>query len=159
LSHASEFASVCLDDEKVTRVPKFGTMNGFSSSRILGDFDFQLLGWHSERKLSRRRLPEARAVIHSDVISEEPGLFGPGMGDQGFFRGHFQLEVISQELLQLGLDLFGLILRAGETQEEVVGVSDVPKPSIVGIMLVTVSDPSGLNLEGFQRILFCPHLF
>jgi len=156
LSHASEFASVCLDDEKVTRVPKFGTVNGFPSSHILGDFGLQLLGWHSERNLSRRRLPETRAVIHSNVISEEPGLFGPGMSDQGLFRGHFQFELISQELFQLDLDLFGLILRAGETQEEVVGISDVPKPSIVGIILVTVSDPSGLDLEGFQGILFRP---
>jgi hypothetical protein len=156
LGHASKFASVCFDDIEVTCVPEFGTVNGLPSSRILGDFGFQLLGWHAERDFSGRCLPKTRAISHTDVIAEEPGLFGSGMCNQGLFRGHFQFEMISQELLQLDLDVLGLVLWASETQKEVVGISDIPKPAIIGIILITVSDPSCFVFKGFQRFLICP---
>ena len=150
LHDASEFASVLFDDGKITPVPKFGAVYGFSIPHVLGDLGFKLLEWQSELYPTRHRFPIGQDIVDSDVISEEPGLFGSGMGDQCLFRGQFQFEVISQELFQSDLDLLGLFLRAGEAQEEIVGVSDVPKPSIVGIILVSVPILLASFLRGFR---------
>ncbi|MGH3237614.1 MAG: hypothetical protein ACRDOH_31025 [Streptosporangiaceae bacterium] len=44
------------------------------------------------------------------------------MGDQRLFLAEFQLEVITQELCQAGLDLLGLGLRPGEPENVIVGL-------------------------------------
>jgi hypothetical protein len=156
LHDASEFTPVLFDDGKITPVPKFGAVDRFSIPHVLGDLGFKFLDRQSELYPTRHGFPFGREIVDSDVISEEPGPFGPGMCDQCLLRGQFQFEAISEELFQLDFDLLGLFLRAGEAQEEIVGISDVPKPSIVRIFLVSVPDPSGLFLEGLQRGLICP---
>lgn len=68
-----------------------------------------------------------------DLIAEEPGPLGAGMGDQRLFRRQFQLEVITQELRQTLFDLLGFGLGPGETEQAVVGVSAITQPPIAGI--------------------------
>src|SRR5437773_7354712 len=88
LRDTSEFASIRFDNGKITTVPEFGSVDGFSISHVLGDLGFRFLGWHSEQHFSRRALPGRRGIVDADVIPEEPGFFSPGMGDQRLFWGH-----------------------------------------------------------------------
>jgi len=55
------------------------------------------------------------------------------VGDQGFVRGEFQLEVITQEHRQSLFDLLGFGLRSGEPEQGVIGVSAVTQPAVIGI--------------------------
>jgi hypothetical protein len=48
-------------------------------------------------------------------------------------RGQFQLEVLAQELDQALLDLLGFGLGAGEPEQVIVGVPDIPEPAVTGI--------------------------
>ena len=72
-----------------------------------------------------------------DLVAGEPRRAGTGVGDQGLVFGQFQLEVITQELGEAGLDLLGLGFRPGEPEQGVVGVSggvaQPPVPGIVGV--------------------------
>ena len=105
-------------------------------------------------------LPAVEWRSARDVVAEEPGLFGPGVGDQGLLRGQFELEVIVQECPQLVLDLLGFIPRSSEAEQEIVGIPDVPQPAIVRIELVArrpmVPHPLGTGLGGPPMTLVLP---
>ncbi len=76
----------------------------------------------------------AVAARDRDLIAEEPGPLGAGMGDQRLVRRQFQLEVITQERRQPLLDLLGFGLRSGEPEQGVVGVTAVAQPPIARII-------------------------
>ena len=64
-----------------------------------------------------------------DLVAEEPGPLGAGMGDQRLVRRQVQLEVVTQELRQAVLDLLGFGLGSGEPEQGVVGVTAVAQPA------------------------------
>jgi hypothetical protein len=61
-------------------------------------------------------------VLDGDVVAEEACPLGAGMGDQGLFLAEFQAEGLPEELRQFRLDLFGFGLRAGESEDMIVGL-------------------------------------
>jgi hypothetical protein len=61
-----------------------------------------------------------------DLVAEEPGGLGPPVRDQGLGRRQLQLEVLVQELADLGLDLFGFLPGTGEAEQPVVGLCRGP---------------------------------
>jgi hypothetical protein len=76
-------------------------------------------------------------VQHGDLIAEESRRLGAGVRDQRLAWRQFQLEVITQERRQAGLDLLGLGLRPGEPEQGVVGVAAVMQPPVAGITRVS----------------------
>ena len=76
------------------------------------------------------------------------------MGDQGLGRVHLQLEGLSQEASQFGLDLLGLGLRPDETQENVIGITDVPQTPVIGVHRVFRGDGSHplSQVAGFRPV-------
>jgi len=50
-------------------------------------------------------------LLNSDLVAEESRRAGLGVGDQGLGLRQFQLEVLTQEPREPGLDLLGLGLR------------------------------------------------
>jgi hypothetical protein len=58
-------------------------------------------------------------VKHGDVVAEEPGGPGAGVGDQRLLVGQLQLEVIAQERRESTLDVLRLVTRADEPEEPV----------------------------------------
>jgi hypothetical protein len=65
-------------------------------------------------------------VLGDDVIAEEPRLLGTGVGDQRLARRQFQLELVAQEPGEALLDFLRFGLRAGESEEMVIGLCGLP---------------------------------
>jgi hypothetical protein len=60
------------------------------------------------------------------------------VGDHGLLGGEGELELVAQERGELGLDLLGFGLRAGEPQEVIVGLCRLPGYAAwCGLLLVT----------------------
>ncbi len=124
--------SVGADDLGVLQVHQLGPVPGFTVPEVGG-----CLG-HDHRPGDPQ--PDhavdagtARAVLDGDVIAEEPRRLGTGVRDQRLGRRQFQLEIITQEVGQALFDLLGFGLRAGEPEQVIIGVADVPEPAVAGI--------------------------
>jgi hypothetical protein len=61
-------------------------------------------------------------VLGLDLVAEEARRLAGGVRDQGLGRRQLQLQLIAQELRYLRLDFLGLVPRACEPQEPVVGL-------------------------------------
>jgi hypothetical protein len=59
-------------------------------------------------------------VLDGDLVAEESGRAGSGVGDQRFLLGQFQLEIVMQECRQAFFDLLCFGLRPGEPEELIV---------------------------------------
>jgi hypothetical protein len=60
------------------------------------------------------------------------------VGDHSLLGGEGELELVAQERGELGLDLLGFGLRAGEPQEVIVGLCRLPGYAAwCGLLLVT----------------------
>jgi len=77
-------------------------------------------------------------VLGDDVIAEEPRLLGTGVGDQRLVRRQFQLELVAQEPGEALLDFLRFGLRAGEPEEMVICVPDIPEPAVAGVTRIPV---------------------
>ena len=73
-------------------------------------------------------------MLDGDLVAEEPRRASAGVGDQGFIQSQFQLEIITQESGQASLDLFGLGLGPGESEQGVVRVADIAQPPVARII-------------------------
>ncbi|MBB5109779.1 hypothetical protein [Streptomyces spectabilis] len=73
-------------------------------------------------------------MIDPNVITEESRRLAGDVSDQRLGLGQLQLEFLTQEHPNLGLDLLDLALRPGESQQPVVGVTDIPKPPVVRVL-------------------------
>jgi hypothetical protein len=69
-------------------------------------------------------------VLDGDVIAEESGRAGAGVGDQRLVLGQFQGEVFPEELGQALFDVFGFGFGSGEPEKGVIGISAVAQSSI-----------------------------
>jgi len=67
-------------------------------------------------------------------IVEKPRGFCPGMGNQGFGLGEFQLEGLTQEVSQPLLDGLCFRLWTDETQQKIIGIPTIPQPSVVWVV-------------------------
>ena len=92
---------------------------GFAVRKVGGAFgrDHRLRDAQPDDAVDLRAVP---AVLDGDLVAEESRRSGAGMGNERLVLVEFQLEVIAQELGQVGLDLLGLGLRPGEPEEVIV---------------------------------------
>ena len=97
------------DDGEVAFVEEFGAVDRFALVHVLVR-SFSSITWGGNLSAMLPVASSARVVLRCDLVAEEPGLFGPGMGDQGLLGREFQLEVIAQERAQSVLDLLGFSL-------------------------------------------------
>jgi hypothetical protein len=58
-------------------------------------------------------------VLDDDLVAEEFCRLCPGVRNQRFLFGQFQLECLTQEFFDSALDLFGFCLRATEAKQPV----------------------------------------
>jgi hypothetical protein len=65
------------------------------------------------------------ALSGGDLVAEELRRACPGVGDQGLVLGQFQLEFVTQEPREAGLDLLGFGFGSDEPEQVVIGVSHV----------------------------------
>jgi hypothetical protein len=75
------------------------------------------------------------------------------MRDQGLGRRQLQVELITQELADLSLDLFGFPPGTGEAQQPVIGIAAIAQPPVARI--VRVAGGHGLHLLT-QRVTGLP---
>jgi hypothetical protein len=107
-------------------------VRGFTVSEVGGCLGRDHLPGHAQPDLAVDG-GAALAVLDGDVVAEEPRRLGAGVRDQGLIRRQFQLEVITQEVSEPLLDLLGFGLGAGEPEQVIVGVPDVPEPAVTGV--------------------------
>ncbi len=67
-----------------------------------------------------------------DFVAAKFRGFTPRMGDERFCLGEFQLEFISEKFSELLFDLFGFCLCADNSEQEIIGISDVMEASVMG---------------------------
>jgi hypothetical protein len=65
-------------------------------------------------------------VLDGDLVAEESGRAGAGVGDQRLALGEFELEFVTQELGQALFDVFGFGLWSGEPEQMVVCLCRLP---------------------------------
>jgi hypothetical protein len=75
-------------------------------------------------------------VLGPDLVAEEARRLAGGVRDQCFGLRELQLEFLAQERRNPRLDLFGLVLRAGEPQQPIVGIPDIAQPPVLRIIRV-----------------------
>jgi hypothetical protein len=107
----------------------------------------------SDRPVDRSAAPgDLRVrVLGLDLVAEEPRRLAGGVGDQRFGGRKFQLELVAQERRDPRFDLFGFVPRSGESEEPVVGVPHIPKPSIIRIVRVLARYPAAALREQPDR--------
>ena len=74
------------------------------------------------------------------------------MGDQRLGLRQFQLELITQEHLDLRLDPLGFVSGSGQPQQKVVAITHIPQPSIVRIVRVLAGKPAALLTQQPHRL-------
>ena len=79
-------------------------------------------------------------------ISEEVGEV-VAVGDERFFRGHFQMKVLPDERSHIGLDLSCVLFASNHTDQKVIGVADVDNPPVFRIHWVAVRDRAQITVE------------
>ncbi|MGH3276001.1 MAG: hypothetical protein ACRDNZ_16955, partial [Streptosporangiaceae bacterium] len=105
-------------------------MRGFPALHIRGDFGPDHWQGHAEGDVAIDLAAATGELVvgvpDDDLVTEEPCRAGAGMGDQGLALGQFQLEVITQERGEAGLDLLGPGFGPGEPEQVIVGLCRGP---------------------------------
>jgi len=91
-------------------------------------------------------------VLGLYFVAEEPRRLAGGVGDQRLGFRQLQPELLTQERLDLRLDLFGFVPGTGEPQQPVVGIPHGAKPPIVRIVGVLARQPAALLAKRSQRL-------
>ena len=112
---------------EVVTAEQLGSSFGFTELEIRHAFGLDHCAWDAQPD-NAIDLPALLAVLHHDLVAEEPCRARTGVGDQSLVRGQFELEVITQERRKTLFDLFRFGLRSGEPEQMVVGVADIPQP-------------------------------
>src|SRR5688500_16428363 len=84
----------------------------------------------------------------SDVVAKKTCGLGASMGAERLFRREFQMELFPQKVRQFTLDSLGLFLGAGEAQQKVIGIPNVPQAPVRRVMLI----PIGQLLELYFQL-------
>ena len=126
------FGSVGADDLRVVQVHQLGPVPRFTVLEVGGCLgrDHRPGDAQPDHAVDARA---ARAVLDGDVIAEEPRGLGAAVRDQRLACRQFQLEVLAQEVSQAPFDLLGFGLRAGEPEQVIVGIAEVPEPAVARV--------------------------
>jgi hypothetical protein len=120
-------------------VQQWATLRGFSVAHVADASSPDDIPWHEQADctIDRPTVPGDLRVsaLRPDLVAEEPRHLAGGVSDQSRGFGQLQLELITQELADLRLDLHGFALRTSKPQEKI-AVPHIPKPPITGIVRV-----------------------
>jgi hypothetical protein len=120
------------DDGVVAAVGQGRLFRGLTAAQERGALGLDHIERHPQRDLSVHRSAAAggfaAVVLDGDLVAEESGRAGAGVGDQRLVVGEFQFEFVTQELRQPLFDLLGFGLRPGEPEQMVICVSSERRP-------------------------------
>jgi hypothetical protein len=141
----AQYRLIALDDGVIGIDQQLGTMQDRPPPAVMGsDRSDHLLGHEERNHPIRGPLPKsvkgAVRLRHRDFVAQERGLGIPRMGNEGFLRRQGELELVRHELTQPGADGLRLALGTCETEQEIVGVSDIAQPSVIRIEPVLGGD-------------------
>jgi hypothetical protein len=149
---AAKFLAVPVDDIEIGIVSEFGAIDRLIFYRISVDL-FLDHRWRNPQ--FDAAMADAMVVAYQDLVAEEPGFFGPAVGDQGFLGREFQFEMIAQERSQSVLDLFGFPFGPVEAEREVIRIADISQSSVVRIERIFRPEYPEFFAEGSEDILGC----
>ncbi|MCW8098930.1 hypothetical protein OOZ58_20460 [Streptomyces tauricus] len=146
LDNAPVYGPERCHDRMIAAVDQGRSLRGVSAGEVGGALGFDHVPWDTQSDLAVDSTVTASLlrviVLGRDLVTEESGCPGAGMSDQRLFLGQFQIEVVTQELGQVLLDLLGLGFRSGETKEMIVRLCRAPGYADCGGDSMTSSVPA-----------------
>jgi hypothetical protein len=128
-------------------------VNRLAASLISATFLLRHFGWDSETNVSVRRAAFALVhkiiVVNNDhLIAKESRRFRPCVSDERFRLRKLQLQLISKEDSDLFFDRFRLNARPAESEQPIVRIPDIPKPTVSWIGRVNRGEALTLPSQG-----------
>jgi len=150
LDEAPIFSLILGHDTEIRVMKPSSQLTRFASPLVSGtfrpdDIHGDLQSWCAIDAATTTMVVLLIGVQSNDLVAEEPCRLRSRMGNQRLLLGEFQFERVTQESLQLKLDLFGLLPWPTEAEQEVIRIPDIPQAPEVGIVRIARRHLLGLS--------------